>query len=177
MIPGYWNGGDSAYESRDGIVTPSSKSQFQCPVDGTSRDAFNFYQSSSRVHVEQAFGMLVARFGILWCPLKFDLRREPLIISTCVRLHNYCIAEGVPSVRSSLDHCERLNVGETFRTWWKTAQPISRSDGEFQGRRRDQDSSFIREELKVRTREGSNETRILARLCYSLINYSFIDSV
>jgi hypothetical protein len=49
---------------------------------GASRDAFNFYHSSPRMHVEQAFGMLVQRFGILWRKLKFSLPVSTLILQS-----------------------------------------------------------------------------------------------
>jgi len=30
------------------------------------RDAYNFYQSSARMHIEKAFGQLVWRWGTFW---------------------------------------------------------------------------------------------------------------
>ena len=34
------------------------------------RDAYNFFQSSARMHIEQAFGQLVGRWRIFWRPLR-----------------------------------------------------------------------------------------------------------
>ncbi len=91
LVPGFWVAGDAAYEFRDGIFDPWSKSALQCPRDGDARDSFNLYHSRARIHVEQTFGILVALFGILWSPLRFDLTKVPLIISACMRVHNFCV--------------------------------------------------------------------------------------
>jgi DDE superfamily endonuclease len=64
MPEGYWIAADAAYECSNCILSPWSENQVKNAEHGIARDAFNYYQSSSRVHVEQAFGILVARFGI-----------------------------------------------------------------------------------------------------------------
>ena len=46
--------------------------------------------------VECSFGILVARWGILWKPLKVSLRQAPKIVGTCMCLHNVMIDRGVP---------------------------------------------------------------------------------
>ena len=56
-------------------------------------DDFDFYQSSNRMAIECAFGILVRRWGVLWRALDVKFaRRAPLIIAL-MRLHNYCIDE------------------------------------------------------------------------------------
>ena len=57
---------------------------------------FYFYHSSLRMCVECSFGILVARWGILWKPLKVSLRRAPKIVETCMCLHNVMIDRCVP---------------------------------------------------------------------------------
>lgn len=52
-------------------------------------DAFNFYLSSSRIHIECAFGELVRRWGILWKTLQFDLDKCQRIVQVTMLLHNY----------------------------------------------------------------------------------------
>jgi len=67
LLPnGYWIAADDAYVSDETIITPLPISQ---SATGTHGDAFNFYQSSLRMHIEQAFGIMMARWGILWRPL------------------------------------------------------------------------------------------------------------
>ena len=50
----FWIAGDEAYVCTESLITPVPSSQA-----GVYEDAFNFYHSSYRIHVEQAFGMLV----------------------------------------------------------------------------------------------------------------------
>jgi len=54
------------------------------------RDAYNFYQSSARIHIEQAFGQLVWRWGILWKPLRMPFAKRPMVIHVAFLLHNLC---------------------------------------------------------------------------------------
>ena len=57
------------------------------------QDNFNFYLSSMRIHIEQAFGIRVARWRILRDRLDFGLEHCAAIMSVAMKLHNYCIAE------------------------------------------------------------------------------------
>jgi hypothetical protein len=58
---------------------------------GKSKDTFNFYQSKTRIHIEQAFGILVRRWGILWRKLESSMKYWSLIVLCCMKLHNICI--------------------------------------------------------------------------------------
>ena len=58
---GFWIASDEAYRVSDYIIIPFSRSTASLYQDG-----FNFFQSSHRLHVEQAFGILNNRWGILW---------------------------------------------------------------------------------------------------------------
>lgn len=49
-------------------------------------DVFNYYQSSHRMYIEQAFGIMIARWGILWSPLRYSL----LINAKEVQLSTVC---------------------------------------------------------------------------------------
>jgi hypothetical protein len=62
----FWIAGDAAYPCRNGVITPWTAWKLLRDEFGVLRDAFNFFLSSLRMHVEQEFGMLVQRFGILW---------------------------------------------------------------------------------------------------------------
>lgn len=113
---GYWIAGDSAYESRDDMVTRRSPSASQGEETRTSCDAFNFYHSSARVHVEQSFGLLVARFGILRHPLCMGLSKVPIIISTCTRIYNYCIECGFSHSPRVISTRDASKIGQAFQT-------------------------------------------------------------
>jgi len=54
------------------------------------KDAYNFYQSSVRVHIEQAVGQLVWRWGIFWKLLRMPFSKRPLVIHRAFLLHNLC---------------------------------------------------------------------------------------
>ena len=44
--------------------------------------------------VEQSFGILVQRWGILWRPLRVAFDRRPKLIRALFHVHNFCIDEG-----------------------------------------------------------------------------------
>jgi hypothetical protein len=70
------------------------------------QDSFNYFLSSLRIMVEQAFGVVVARWGIIWSPLHSSLAKVSKIIVVCCKLHNFIIDQrgkggitaGVPCV-------------------------------------------------------------------------------
>ena len=78
--------GDEAYICTDYLITPVPMS-----VADTDEDNFNYFLSSLRMHVEQAFGMLVARWRILKGGLNFSVSRSTDIVCLCMKLHNYVI--------------------------------------------------------------------------------------
>lgn len=68
-----------------------------CPKSSNGQpeiEAFNYLQSAQRIHVERSFGILVARWGILWRPLRCSLHRAQRTIACCMLLHNICLRRG-----------------------------------------------------------------------------------
>jgi len=65
---------------------------------------FLFVFCRTRTTIERAFGVLVARFGIFWRPLKGSLATSVETIKACMIIHNIAIDEkegelsGVPFV-------------------------------------------------------------------------------
>lgn len=91
----YFLVGDDAYPANEQMVTPFPGSQ-----EYRSReDNFNFYQSSTRIRIEMAFGRLVQRFGILWRPLGCSLDFVAPVVFTCMILHNLCFANESSVIR------------------------------------------------------------------------------
>ena len=84
----FWVVGDDAYPVSESIIVPYHSSTLT-----EDQDNFNFYFSSLRIHIEQAFGILVARCRILRDRLDFGLEHCTAIMSVAMKLHNYCIAE------------------------------------------------------------------------------------
>jgi hypothetical protein len=85
---GFFLLGDSAYNLTPFLLVPYSTDEVRNDKSN-SYDAFNFYLSSSRIHIECAFGELVRRWGILWKTLHFDLVKCQRIIQVCMLLHNF----------------------------------------------------------------------------------------
>ena len=88
---GYWIAGDEAYANCNWLLTPYSASSQGSWASRVYKDSFNFHQSSQRITVECAFGILVKRWGILWRSLEVALPNVKRVIGTCVALHNVCI--------------------------------------------------------------------------------------
>ena len=79
----YWFVLVDAYSCTEQTITPY-------PGRGLDdrKDAFNFYQSSTRIKIECCFGLLVARWGILWREIKLRIDKVPLLMEALCKLHN-----------------------------------------------------------------------------------------
>ena len=77
---------DAAFTATDSMITPSGQPE---------HDDFDFHQSSNRIAIERAFGILVRRWPILWRHLQVGFHRCAPLIGCCMRLHNFCIDSGV----------------------------------------------------------------------------------
>jgi hypothetical protein len=70
------------------------------------KDSFNYHFSGGyRNTAERTYGILIARFGILWRPLDYDLRVIPFVVYGLCRLHNFLIDTGED------DECPRVATG------------------------------------------------------------------
>ncbi len=151
MLSGFWIAGDAAYQCSEGLVTPWTKSALTDPEEGVYRDAFNFYHSSKRMAVEQAFGILFNRWGILWRPLSYKLVDSLPIISAVMRLHNFCVDRGdiarcLPPSAISHERAARYDVDAdaAFTTWWAASAKLGREFRQQGGRRRDLEEETLR---------------------------------
>lgn len=88
---------DEAYSSCGGMhLTPFSLHQLRRAKRNNlplyhKMLAFNNVLSSQRITIERAFGILVRRWGILWRPISYSLRRVAKIARVCAILHNVCV--------------------------------------------------------------------------------------
>lgn len=78
--------GDEAFSCTNQLLSPYSGRGI-----GVWKDSFNYWLSHSRQCIERAFGMLTMRFGIFWRKFSFAFERWSLVITACVKLHNYCL--------------------------------------------------------------------------------------
>lgn len=85
---GFYLIGDSAYNLTHFLLVPYSTEEVRADRSDMC-DAFNFYLSSSRIHIECAFGELVMRWRILWRTLQYDLVKCQRIVQVCMLLHNF----------------------------------------------------------------------------------------
>jgi hypothetical protein len=104
--------GDNAYKNGPSLVTPGVGSKYY---------HFNFEHSSLRMPIEQAFGELVARWGILWRPLRMKHKRRAIVIACLVRLHNWCIDH---RIKSEFNEVNGMVLGPTGR--WVPAPRFDR---------------------------------------------------
>ena len=72
----FWIATEEAYRVSECIIVPFPSSTL---TEG--EDNFNFYLSSLRIHIEQAFCMLVARWRMLRNGLNFSVKRCTTVIS------------------------------------------------------------------------------------------------
>lgn len=155
---GYWIAADAAYMCTESLLVPFSSVQLLDSDEGTWRDSFNFFQSSLRVHVEQAFGVLVNRFGILWRPICYDLCHASRVVCSCALLHNFII-DNTNTLQEDEDAggdispsvTERRCTTEAFRRWWRESQTQRRGSGS--GTRSDLARSTHRDLLTVRVKD------------------------
>jgi hypothetical protein len=96
-----WIAADDAYENSNFCLTPYGSSVALSNLSPAAkrremlkRDSFNFYQSSMRISIECAFGMLVKRWGILWRSMTGTIAHSQLMVSACMSLHNVLIDMG-----------------------------------------------------------------------------------
>ncbi|CAN0445975.1 unnamed protein product, partial [Ectocarpus sp. 12 AP-2014] len=82
---GHFVVGDAAYPASDRVLVP-----FPGTSLSASQDACNYYVSQCRMAIEQTFGILVRRWGILWRPMEVRLEKFEHVVNAIVRLHNFC---------------------------------------------------------------------------------------
>ena len=124
----FWIAADEAYLCTESVITPVPSSQVS-----DAEDAFNFYHSSLRMHVEQAFGILGAKWGILQRPLRYAIRKSSRIVCTAMKLHNFVVDEG-DSRREGITAVEFRQVyTESLR--WHRQMTRSANSGRQTGRR------------------------------------------
>ena len=93
------------------------------------KNSFNFYQSRVRINIKCAFGMLHARWGILWKLIRIRLDRIPTLIGALVVLHNMCIDDQGSQHSPSMDGaCFSSLAGEGDASMAPTSQGSVYSD-------------------------------------------------
>lgn len=197
---GFWLAADDAYEQSNFMLTPYSVtsllkhlSELEKQEELLARDGFNFWQSSLRIVIECAFGMLVRRWGVFWRAMEGTLKHTQLIVAACMSLHNVCIdekegkdAENADLMEIPVGSVEGFHASHAPRTWRDTerrvhtsGRPVVHDQGDcttqsVRGQRSDLAPSKLRDELKIRlsksrmprpshSRYGLTEARLKAK--------------
>lgn len=125
LPPLMWIAADAAYICSNRVLTPWPGKSLS-----TAKDCFNYWLSSARIHIEQAFGVLVGRWGILWKTLRVSLGKASQVCLVCCKLHNFIIEEtncaAVPNNEPSDVGGAQMEVNLTGRLCWY-AWPSPRS--------------------------------------------------
>jgi hypothetical protein len=90
--------GDAAYKPTEKLV-----SIFYGSVCDSSEDNFNYFASQCHIHIEMAFGLMTAKWGLLHRPIKQKLCNVKYYAHSIVRLHNFCIKERLTIGNSECD--------------------------------------------------------------------------
>ena len=144
MTEVFWIAGDAAYVYGSGLLTPWSKSVL-AGDDGMYADSFNFYHSSHRIRVEQAFGVFLQRWGLFWRPIQYRIREVGVIISAAMRLHNFCIDnDGDINGLEDFQKFEKDSARNAFTQWWRNASDIRITESVNRRSRRDLHGSDLR---------------------------------
>lgn len=113
----------------------------------TWKGSFNFFQSSTRIHIEQAFGMLVWRWGVFWRPLRVPFVKRPSMVRACSELHNHCRREASSSTSALAPFGKDLVGGSACVFENDMTGPDQR------GRRRDRERFFLRARMTARVEQ------------------------
>ncbi|OWY96807.1 hypothetical protein PHMEG_00032831 [Phytophthora megakarya] len=105
--------GDNAYIQSRRVMTPFNNAEL---VDRPDRDSYNFHVSQLRIRIEMAFGLLVNKWRILKQPLFVRLRHCWIVISACMRLHNFCITQRCMTANTSPQQMLQ-SMARDVRSW------------------------------------------------------------
>ena len=146
---------DAAFACTEQELTP-----WPTPRAGLSadKDAFNWMLSAQRQAVERTFGLLYARWGILWRPLRIKFDNLSLLLHTLCRLHNFCMTDRhvaslttIEDIAHEEDHRWRRGDGSGHMQLLLLQGQIPRLG---QGARTDRESNRRTEITQVLARNG-----------------------
>ncbi|KAL1495860.1 hypothetical protein AB1Y20_014504 [Prymnesium parvum] len=118
-VPYFYLLGDGGFKLREWLVVPFTKKQLFNTADPEllrRRKAFTRDQTSTRVCIEIAFGILKARWLCLRHGLQCTLGHASLTLDACMVLHNVCIARNDIWAYNHVDDRD-VDIGFNDPTW------------------------------------------------------------
>lgn len=163
----FWIAGDDAYLCSESLITPYPMNQTS---GNTALFNFNFFHSSLRMHIEQAFGMLVAKWEIVKEGLDYSVERNSRIACLATKLHNFCITRNSREDQffSSLSSSEKMKALKESEEWYEATSQIERerleeqragTNGRRNGSRRSRRTVSRKREEMIRVVEKSGLVR------------------
>ncbi len=112
--PGCFYLADAGYTLTKSILTPYRSTRYHLrewaeEADGRPRspkEVFNYRHSKARIIVEQAFGVLKRKWGILTKPMELELELVNVVIHTCCALHNFVLSCNLDDIATEATESE-----------------------------------------------------------------------
>ena len=154
----FWIVGDEAYICMEQLITPYPGT---VATPGSDESTFNYFLSSLRVHVEQAFGILVARWAILQTTLSYSIEVSMSVIRAAILLHNFCVEQSDSYFATPRSAATTEEENDEWRQWLATSMKVF---DEVEGRHNGLVSLHQEvREVSVRRRETVRSVRHLRR--------------
>ncbi|KAK1934325.1 Periodic tryptophan protein 2 [Phytophthora citrophthora] len=142
-------------------------------VDRPDRDSYNFHVSQLRIRIEMAFGLLVNKWRILKQPLFVRLRHCRIVISACMRLHNFCITQRCMTANTSPQ--QMLQSMARYVRSWNNQEPLhyDASDVDVNCFEEDQIESHV-DPLEVELDDGSRRSLALTSCADESLEWTYV---
>lgn len=115
---------EPAYACENEIKAPWTKGTLR-GENGVYCDAFNYWLSSYRMNLEQAFGVLLNRWCILERLLSFNIPVSLLIFTVFLRLHKFSIQEdGIQRIDEFEQSDESESAAYNFKNCWNNSPSL-----------------------------------------------------
>ena len=136
---------DDSYTASDYLLTPISPRLAQTD---SLEDAYNFFQSSLRMHVEQALAQSMSHRRLLGMSLKHSIHFNGAIVQAAMALHNFRIKQQDANIDVAIDTADKNEVESLIHYWL-----ANNSNPYGGGRRRDLENSSTRDRVVRDIRE------------------------
>ena len=108
---GFWIAGDEAYTCTESVITP-----VPATVADEWEDAFKFYRSSAGMHIEQACGLLMSKWRMLY-HLNFSVQKFKRVICVAMKQHNL-VREESGSISSRVIERTEMDAVQSEEADW-----------------------------------------------------------